>query len=157
MVFPNDAEDIKAHPFFRNIEWSTLHLTRPPRVPRVKDGESITKFFEDEAKILTTSDHLDSSSYEVVPDDGLSAGSFRYENLLQSIRKRKSHKKDKKRPRDKVLRDPLVGRTVLEIRKKGAFIGYTYRRPDFSLPELETVMASVVSSPYRCDMTTMSA
>ena len=37
--------------------------------------------------------------------------------------------KEKKRARDKLLRDPKVGRTVLEIRKRGAFIGYTYRRP----------------------------
>lgn len=49
----------------------------------------------------------------------------------------KRRKKEKKRPRDKLLRDPEVGRVVLEIRKKGAFIGYTYRRPRFSLPELE--------------------
>jgi protein-serine/threonine kinase len=126
-------------------------------VPRVNSGESITKFFEEEAQILSTPDHLDTSSYEAVPDDGVGAASFGYDNLLQGIRKRKSHKKDKKRPRDKALRDTSVGRTVLEIRKKGAFIGYTYRRPDFSLPELETVMESVVSSPYRCDMTTMGA
>ena len=35
----------------------------------------------------------------------------------------------KKRPRDKVLRDKEFGRKVLDLRKKGAFIGYTYRRP----------------------------
>lgn len=39
-------------------------------------------------------------------------------------------KKEKKRPRDRLLRDKLVGRQVLELRKKGAFIGYTYRRAD---------------------------
>jgi protein-serine/threonine kinase len=157
IVFPNDAEDIKAHPFFRSIDWSTLHLTRPPVVPLVESGEPITKFFDDEAQILSTSDHLDTSSYEVVPDDGTLATDFVYENLMQSIWKRKSHRKDKKRPRDKALRDPLVGRTVLEIRKRGAFIGYTYRRPSFSLPELETLMGPVVSLPYRCDTTNMSA
>lgn len=37
--------------------------------------------------------------------------------------------KEKKRPRDKALRDKAVGKKVLEIRKKGAFLGYTYRRP----------------------------
>lgn len=33
-----------------------------------------------------------------------------------------------KRPRDKILRDEEVGKQVLEIRKKGAFLGYTWRR-----------------------------
>lgn len=157
VVFADGAEDIKAHPFFRHIEWSTLHLTRPPFVPRVHSREPITKFFDDEAQILSASDHLDTSSYEAVPDDDLDMASSGYENVLRSVLKRKSHKKDKKRPRDKVLRDPLVGRTVLEIRKKGAFIGYTYRRPRFSLPELETKMASAIPSPYRRDVMAVSA
>jgi hypothetical protein len=54
----------------------------------------------------------------------------------------KRRKKEKKRPRDKLLRDPEVGRTVLELRKKGAFVGYTYRRPRFSLPDLEDKIAT---------------
>lgn len=37
--------------------------------------------------------------------------------------------KEGKRPRDKILRDRKAGKTALEIRKKGAFLGYTYRRP----------------------------
>jgi protein-serine/threonine kinase len=62
-IFRDDAEDIKAHPFFRGIEWSTLHLTRPPFVPRVSGDQSITKYFNDEADILSESDYPDSSSY----------------------------------------------------------------------------------------------
>jgi hypothetical protein len=123
----------------------------------VRSREPITKFFDDEAQILTDSDHLDTSSYEVVPDDGLDVASCGYDSLFRGVLKRKSHKKDKKRPRDKILRDPEVGRTVLEIRKKGAFIGYTYRRPRFSLPELETKRTSVIPESYRRDLTAMSA
>jgi protein-serine/threonine kinase len=157
IVFPNDAEDIKSHPFFRNIQWSILHLTRPPFVPRVHGGQPITKYFDDEAEIMSASDHLDSSSYEVVeglptPNDAARRGDddttpqppdkqdgvtpsiqLGFAKSFQKIRR----KREKKRPRDKLLRDPQVGRTVLEIRKKGAFVGYTYRRPTFSLPELE--------------------
>ncbi|KAJ4345094.1 hypothetical protein N0V95_005941 [Ascochyta clinopodiicola] len=154
IVFPNDAEDIKSHPFFRNIQWSTLHLTRPPFVPRVHGGQPITKYFDDEAEIMSASDHLDSSSYEVAQMDGAtmvdgveplgeedskpvadpavqqhSSSPLAYEQISQCLKKLKRRKKDKKRPRDKLLRDPEVGRVVLEIRKKGAFIGYTYRRP----------------------------
>lgn len=37
--------------------------------------------------------------------------------------------KETGRARDRVLRDKEVGRQVLELRKAGAFLGYTYRRP----------------------------
>lgn len=37
--------------------------------------------------------------------------------------------KEKRRARDKLLRDPGLRRQVMEARKKGAFVGYTYRRP----------------------------
>ncbi|UPX10352.1 uncharacterized protein EKO05_0001016 [Ascochyta rabiei] len=171
IVFTNDAEDIKAHPFFRNIQWSTLHLTRPPFVPRVRGGQPITKYFDDEAEIMSASDHLDSSSYESVQIDGAtlvdgveplgegeptptaysaaqqeSRSLLAYEQICQGFQKLRRRKKEKKRPRDKLLRDPEMGRVVLEIRKKGAFIGYTYRRPRFSLPELDTGLSSDV--PY---------
>ncbi|KAA8624953.1 hypothetical protein PtrV1_00633 [Pyrenophora tritici-repentis] len=156
IVYPNDADDIKSHPFFRNIHWSSLHITRPPFVPRVHSGQPITKYFDDEAEIMSASDHLDSSSYEIreglavpvaVGEDKttppLQPASKPNENVTthgvfrQSLDNIKRRKREKKRPRDKLLRDPVVGRTVLEIRKKGAFVGYTYRRPRFSLPELE--------------------
>jgi hypothetical protein len=38
-------------------------------------------------------------------------------------------KRERKRPRDKILRDKGVGKTALEIRKRSVFLGYTYRRP----------------------------
>lgn len=37
-------------------------------------------------------------------------------------------RKEKKRPRDRLLRDKDVAPKVLELRKRGAFLGYTYRR-----------------------------
>ncbi|KAF1939843.1 serine/threonine-protein kinase cbk1 [Clathrospora elynae] len=162
MVYPNDAEDIKAHPFFRNTQWSTLHMTRPPFVPRVHGGQPITKYFDDETEIMSASDHLDSSSYEVFDglmplgaadlpcedDTTLKANTHGKkqdsvalpppcEHVSKAFQNIKRRRKEKKRPRDKLLRDPVVGRTVLEIRKKGAFVGYTYRRPRFSLADLE--------------------
>ncbi|OCL14882.1 kinase-like protein [Glonium stellatum] len=154
-VFRDDAEDIKAHPFFRGIEWSTLHLAHPPFVPRVSSNQSITKYFDDEADILSGSDHLDSSSYAsegkqigTVEDANKSKKEERVKRLkavkqtvddvtqAKAPEKVRRRKKEKKRPRDKLLRDPEVGRTVLELRKKGAFIGYTYRRPRFAMPEM---------------------
>jgi protein-serine/threonine kinase len=177
IVYPNDAEDIKAHSFFRNIEWSTLHISRPPFVPRVHGGQPITKYFDDENDIMSASDHLDSSSYEaveelVLPDVEDMLGedeitptampdtvvpSPAYEQVCNSIQKVRRRRKEKKRPRDKLLRDPYVGRTVLELRKKGAFVGYTYRRPMFSLHELDEKVAATRPSLARSDLATTSA
>ncbi|KAF2821592.1 kinase-like protein [Ophiobolus disseminans] len=174
IVYPNDAEDIKSHPFFRNIQWSTLHMTRPPFVPRVHGGQPITKYFDDENDIMSASDHLDSSSYEAV--EGLaipgaaellgedeitpiaSPGALppAYEHIRNTVQKARRRKKEKKRPRDKLLRDPQVGRAVLELRKKGAFVGYTYRRPMFSLIELEEKMAATRPTLKRNSMATVS-
>ena len=36
-----------------------------------------------------------------------------------------------KRPRDKVLRDPVCGPAALDVRKQTAFLGYTFRKSDF--------------------------
>lgn len=177
IVFPNDAEDIKGHPFFRHIQWSTLHMTRPPFVPRVLGGQPITKYFDDEAEIMSATDHLDSSSYEIAQREAVAAllseaevtpiaepGSNKscfpppaYEQVCRTIQKMRRRKKEKKRPRDKLLRDPQVGRTVLEIRKKGAFMGYTYRRPQFSLAELDASIVSVRPSLQHSRMVAVSA
>lgn len=133
IVYPNDAEDIKSHSFFRTIQWSNLHLTRPPFVPRVHGGQPITKYFDDEADIMSASDHLDSSSYDHPPavEDAAAAG-YKFgegdggadvlpqlEPAMKGTKRVQRRKKDKKRPRDKLLRDPQVGRTVLELRKRG--------------------------------------
>jgi protein-serine/threonine kinase len=171
IVYPNDAEDIKTHPFFRNIQWSTLHMTRPPFVPRVHGGQPITKYFDDENEIMSASDHLDSSSYEpaeellvpgaaeilgedqITPFAGLGGGAPppAYGQICNSFQKMRRRKKEKK-----MLRDPQVGRTVLELRKRGAFVGYTYRRPTFSLRELEEKVADARPTLARSSMPTVS-
>jgi protein-serine/threonine kinase len=175
-VFPNDAEDIKAHPWFRGMQWSTLHMTRPPFIPRVHGGQLITKYFDEEAEIMSGSDHLDSSSYEVQQrpvtdiscDDEptpMAVSHFPKDQLPtpiqdrvgKSVQKMRRRQKEKKRPRDKLLRDPQIGRSVLEIRKKGAFIGYTYRRPRFSLPDLEHRILATRPSLTRAGMLAGSA
>lgn len=132
IVFANDAEDIKNHAFFRTIQWQNLHLTRPPFIPRVHGGQPITKYFDDEADIMSASDHLDSSSYDHASEEG-GVGVGNHEagygdgisdaptpkSPTKGSKKISKRKKEKKRPRDKMLRDPQVGRTVLELRKRG--------------------------------------
>ena len=153
-VYPDDAFDIKTHSFFRRISWDRLHLTRPPFVPDVS-GRDDTKYFDEEEPI---SDVDDAASQSDLPDaPGEEArhallGAFRLTQVdgaqghddlpLNPAALSRSEKdgpdgregaagkaKEKKRPRDRVLRDKDVGKKALEIRKQGAFLGYTYRRP----------------------------
>jgi protein-serine/threonine kinase len=115
-VYPNDAEDIKSHPWFRDLDWTRLHTSRPPFVPRVRENQPITKYFEDEPVILGIS-----------ADNMWDASTSDAEEMAEPA----MQKKQKKRPRDKVLRDTVSCKTALAIRKASAFIGYTYRRVDF--------------------------
>ncbi|EMC96050.1 hypothetical protein BAUCODRAFT_71436 [Baudoinia panamericana UAMH 10762] len=137
-VYANGAEEIKSHRFFHGIPWSHMHLTPPPFVPRVRENQSITKYFEDEKDIIMTDD---ASSYLSIREQHLGADYEKWkinrilqvaeEQLEQGLEARPLHRsrREKKRARDKLLRDPTVGKKVLEIRKKNAFFGYTYRRP----------------------------
>jgi hypothetical protein len=171
-VYPNGSEDIKAHQFFQGIPWSHMHLRPPPFVPRVRERQSITKYFEDEKDIVSeessvyrstrdevvTTDHLntaerlqqekvdvglqacsDAEFQRIREHYGASYATWKSERMAFLRRQRQEKddedtevckpKKEKKRPRDKVLRDAVVGKKVMEIRKKKAFFGYTYRRP----------------------------
>ena len=150
-VYPDDATDIKSHPFFVRIAWDRHHLTRPPFVPDTS-GVDDTKYFDEEDPISDVDDAASQSSdYEDI-ERGLASGKFgntpatqvdgangQHHHVIEfaATHNTKPHSRDanaakcktKKRPRDKVLRDKEVGRKALDLRKKGAFIGYTYRRP----------------------------
>ena len=170
-VFPDDATDIKAHPFFTGIPWERLHLTKPPEVPVVKSRYD-TKYFDEEDPI---SEVDDASSNDSIREEELQAqeayeaeiaANFEREaaenggngmdfNALQTANnsakaraetpgtviasKTIGKTKEKKRPRDRILRDKSVARQVMELRKKGAFLGYTYRRPRALASSVESV------------------
>ncbi|KAJ5089807.1 hypothetical protein N7532_008491 [Penicillium argentinense] len=156
-VFPNDAADIKAHPFFRGIRWNELHLTQPPMIPRVKNWED-TRYFEDWKPSGNGKEHMEDSDYEETDEKSDEKPSEAPEKpcdlfMAQSLPDRLVYgvdaadavepaaepegqkaptarrRRERKRPRDKVLRDKKVGKAALEIRKDCAFLGYTYRRP----------------------------
>ncbi len=159
-VYPDDATDIKAHPFFRDVRWDRLHLLKPPFVPKIKSWED-TKYFEEDEPISDVDDSSSDSGAEEAmdpetleqtvaaayakepkvgqtnwnPTQGQTIDNItkeeneRSQDIGEAKSKDKKGKKEKKRPRDRVLRDKQVGRQVLELRKKGAFLGYTYRRP----------------------------
>lgn len=47
-VFPNDAEDIKAHLWFRHFPWDRIHTVSPPFVPNLSSMEDTHYFDESE-------------------------------------------------------------------------------------------------------------
>ena len=169
-VYSDDAADIKAHPFFRNVEWQQLHLMKPPEVPKVSSF-SDTRYFEQEGSLSDVEDASSSATFwerqmlaqehfehdvvrvykenlaqaEVadqldglrVLDDAMeierlkkNAAEILGGALLDPARtKMGMRQKETKRPRDRILRDLSVAGEALELRKAGAFVGYTYRRP----------------------------
>ncbi len=217
-VYSDDADDIKAHPWFKSTDWTQIHKKKPPFIPKVKGWED-TKYFDDDESV---SDLASSSSEEeeaestpvAVKDNMLGVGNVKQDpqvfedavmaaaNMVHRIsghqqedqhiipsniaqadhligkqnkkmlgsgesnelqcpvrsavaqqntiaalqaqldggvgvkgplaegsKKFNKPKKEKKRPRDKILRDPVTARIALEMRRRGAFLGYAYRRP----------------------------
>ena len=153
-MYPNDACDIKAHPFFDRTTWDRHHLTRPPFVPDI-EGKGDTKYFDHEDTVNdaynTTSEVCeDKSGAEITEIDACRSKPLHgpgVDGQVDAVRRdhdmqvhtgltARLQTRANKRPRDKILRDKQVGRQALEIRKKGVFIGYTYRRPRISLYSL---------------------
>ncbi|KAL8689057.1 MAG: hypothetical protein Q9218_005182 [Villophora microphyllina] len=155
-VYSDDAVDIKAHAFFHGLSWERLHLSRPPFVPDVK-GRDDTRYFDEEDPVSDVDDasttcsgedegHLPDAPRQVATailttqldgaagpqsttvsqdlEDDLAPSPHQAGKIVKTAKP-----KEKKRPRDRVLRDRDVGRTVLQLRKQNVFIGYTYRRP----------------------------
>ncbi|KAH8153342.1 uncharacterized protein LAJ45_02154 [Morchella importuna] len=145
-VFPNDSDDIKAHPFFSPINWKTLHRQVPPFIPEgLQNGED-TKYFS-ECHLSSTcmteieTSRVPTSQWALTPTrSSLNDPKCIYtqvkkqdtENNHQGVAKADkgfANPNPSKRPRDLLLRDKEYGKELLEIRQKNAFKGYTYRRP----------------------------
>jgi hypothetical protein len=159
-VYPHDAEDIKCHKFFRDIDWNHIHHMTPPFVPNIKSTDD-AHYFDEEEPISDFSESVPTAqpTIEEIADAlkpfnreiQILASGF-IEQPHDSIKLRKIEKeidsfsvsddqkvylkqfvkhygqKERKRPRDKLLRDRENAPKVLELRKQSAFLGYTYRR-----------------------------
>ncbi|RYP55016.1 hypothetical protein DL768_000332 [Monosporascus sp. mg162] len=201
-VYPHDAEDIKAHKWFRDLPWDRLHQLPPPFVPQISSLED-THYFDEEESISDWSESQSEGSAAsepslegeaVVPEEepvalfgggpGLPGGSLgarrnsnpqreaamqtelaafpshvrpmlahfvatpydttRLKHMDQEVEGAAAHdpeacgrmkafvrtfgRRERKRPRDRLLRDRKTKGVALEERKKTAFMGYTYRR-----------------------------
>jgi serine/threonine protein kinase len=71
---------------------------------------------------------------------------------------KKKRKKEKKRPRDKILRDATTGKIAMKLRKQGAFLGYEYRKPkavDDCFPKVE--LSEIAAGKRRASNTELRA
>jgi serine/threonine protein kinase len=223
-VYSDDADDIKAHPWFRNTDWTQIHKKKPPFVPKIKGWED-TKYFDDDESVSDLASSSSEDEEEPTParekENLLETGNIKqdprvFEDIVtaaanmdhrigghqhedqhivpspttnvndltreqnqrmlnaiangaphnsiatalaqnnstttalqqpqldggtgptqeprpllpnETAKKSKKPKKEKKRPRDKILRDPVTAKIALEMRRRGAFLGYAYRRP----------------------------
>lgn len=149
-VYPNDASDIKSHPFFRGIRWDIHGQSKPPVVPVVKSWED-TSYFDDggyscegdgkPSGQVEPGDKEEAKPSVKVPPAAACPSPPGGEkqvgprvNLTPSqaakVQRVEMMKAREERARDKILRDDRVGKKAMEMRKEGAFLGYTYRRPE---------------------------
>ena len=135
-VYSDDATDIKAHRWFRDHSWNDMLLRRPPYVPEERTWEDIRFPDADPGNemIAQEKQQINETPFPPIPDPLTTE----YQNMLEQeafkkevdnhISKKRKHK-EKKRARDKILRDAVTGPTALDVRTRGAFVGYTWRRP----------------------------
>lgn len=161
-VFPDDAEDIRAHRWFRNLPWDQLQTLTPPFVPRITSPED-THYF-DESDPLEDWSESAASPADLSPEDiksilhnfrsGVQAMAVELlrnsydsaklrevDTKIETTQKLASEekqvlkhfvrlygRKEPKRARDKLLRDPQTKDVVMDVRKKTAFMGYSWQR-----------------------------
>jgi serine/threonine protein kinase len=131
-VYADDADELKRHIFFEKVDWKNLHLIKPPFVPNITNWEDTKYFDEAEAISAVDSDSSEQSDQDItINDPDGKNGSLQGDANVDGTRSPNPIKsqKEKKRARDKILRDSGCGKLALELRKNGAFLGYEYSRP----------------------------
>ncbi|KAG5994550.1 hypothetical protein E4U52_001031 [Claviceps spartinae] len=163
-VFPDDAEDIKAHRWFKDFPWDRIHVISPPFIPNITSLDDTHYFDESDpfSEAMVSSD--DSEAADPNPEDirwvlrecrpvvqnlaiellATPYDSARLRSADQRIDRtfditpgerktlktfvRMYKKKERKRPRDILLRDSRTKAIAMGVRKRTAFTGYTWRR-----------------------------
>jgi len=168
-VYANDAEDLKRHSFFHGIPWENMQDYYPPFIPRVYDWED-TKYFDDDDSIsdidsATTSEGVPAEPREttqaspsnhqqeaqgIVPATPIDESAGRLpSSVLNHVTNKKT--KEKKRPRDKILRDANCGKMAMQMRKESAFIGYEYRKGKTISEVIEEALIEEAGNPCGID------
>lgn len=129
----------------------------PPFTPRVESWED-TKYFDDEGPISDIESGTSEDDSQALKPGVAALGPSHHQQEAQVINPEtpgaelerklmplpymKAKKpKERKRPRDKILRDPNVGKMALQMRKDSAFIGYGYRKAKNITDVIEEALA----------------
>ena len=67
-VYPDDAEDIKSHRWFKDILWDRIHIMTPPFVPAIKSIDD-THYFDEEEPISDFSTSVDDAANLTPPTE----------------------------------------------------------------------------------------
>lgn len=160
-VFPDDAEDIRAHKWFIGTRWDQIHNQRPPFLPTLSSAED-TKYFEEseppedwsdsspgaglspdeiQSQLSDYRDRVQHIAINLVAEPHDSASLRMIDSELEHTPDLTDHevallkhfvrvfgRRQRKRPRDVLLRDANFKDVVMEVRKSTAFVGYTWRR-----------------------------
>ncbi|KAF6836875.1 hypothetical protein CPLU01_03456 [Colletotrichum plurivorum] len=115
---------------FDGVEWSTLRFVQPEWVPQITSF-SDTQYFDDEETVSDRTESVDPNAVEVLPiKEEIIVGLRRFgERRVMKETVRRYGRKEHRRPRDKLLRDPETKAEVMRIRKQTAFLGYSWLRP----------------------------
>lgn len=88
-VYPDDAEEIKNHPFFRGLKWDELHMMKAPYVPTLPTKDC-TKYFDMEDHHISDGESFDTSDSCSASDCSSHCGTPRtrltryYQNLFSA-------------------------------------------------------------------------
>ena len=110
-MFPYDAEDIKAHKWFKGIPWEHLHELQPPFVPQIRSIDD-TQYFEEEEPISDWSDsESESTESNVVESSSLPNGHSANASFSGSLAvgQQATPGSEKKRLRDAEIEEALGG------------------------------------------------
>lgn len=111
-VFPDDATEIKTHPFFMGVQWDTLHLRKRSFAPNVQISmgprhEELKR--KNEAKHIHAMNHGDGASWNAI---------MRRDMMVV----RGLHENQRNRAKD------VNNSRVSDVRKRTAFLDYTFCR-----------------------------
>lgn len=140
----------------------------PPFIPRVQGWED-TKYFDDEGPIsdidsATSEDSVQAvrletpvldpnchqqESQRIIPETPQTELEKKQSRCGPPRALKAKKPREKKRPRDKILRDTNCGKIALQMRKDSAFIGYGYRKPKGISEVIEEALVNEETSDRR--------
>lgn len=119
-VHPNDAFEVKNHPFFKGVDWTTVHRVTPPHVPApVTVEELLARRPRKQVRVMSPEEKIPEVEEEIEKKLVATKASVDFEISTDDVIP----------VNPPTLHDGRQVDHLMELRKQKAFLGYTYRRP----------------------------